>query len=193
MCTTSGLKDSDVSSEILNPYDHNNSRKRSSPAEEDHLEEVSQTLKQITFLNMANSKFTALSWPNALVTMPVMESSKISELGRIFITHLNKSGIIHSTLDSPSFPMKAEITGTYFECSLSFYLRYGLSKYKILLNLVYSYKDNTANKTITEERIAQFLTDKIIMHEENSQSLVQMACLQLQGIQCYINGLHLEI
>lgn len=151
--------------------------------------------KTIKFTGNNANEIIDLPWPDVIIADNIEPSSKISELGRIFIHYLNDIGVIKADLKSPSFDEKTTYVGIEYMCSLKFLIKNDFQRFKVLLNLTYgvSNKKVFADNIISSEELIDYLKDLIIFRKQVQKQDAKYRNLKLLNISCSINDLELEI
>lgn len=161
-------------------------------APRDDENKISKTIK---FINQTNNENVDIPWPKVKVNEDFEPSSKISELGRIFIHYLNEIGIIKADLQSPSICEKSASRGKQYTCCLKFQINYGFQRFQVILTLKYG----IANKKVflinsfSNDELVDYLKNLIIFKRTDTHQELKFNNLKLLSVSCNINGLELEI
>lgn len=153
-----------------------------------------QITKQVKFVDLNSRENTSIPWPKVDVQGDFQPSSKISEIGRIFISHLNKIGLIHATLNTPTFT-DVFYQGRQYNCSLNFQIKHGYQRFQIKLTMKYGTvrNKNAISAFISNEELVDYLKDMIIFQKTTEDREIKFRMLRLLAINCFINDLELEI
>ncbi|CUM49720.1 uncharacterized protein AC631_03941 [Debaryomyces fabryi] len=162
------------------------------PVAEYDANKISKTVK---FINQTNNENVDIPWPKVKVDEDFEPSSKISELGRIFIHYLNEIGIIKADLQTPSMCEKTAHRGKQYTCCLKFQINYGFQRFQVLLTLKYGIANKKVflNNSISNDELVDYLKNLIVFKKSDTHQELKFNNLKLLSVSCNINGLELEI
>lgn len=166
------------------------SRKQSSPRDDE-----GKITKTVKFINQTSNENVDIPWPKVSLDGDFEPSSKISELGRIFIQYLNEIGIIKADLQTPPLCERTLYKGKHYNCCLKFQIKYGFQRFQVMLTLKYgiSNKKVFSNNSLSNDDLVDYLKNLIIFQKNDPSQEIKFKNLKLLAVGCNINGLELEI
>lgn len=156
--------------------------------------EPASVSKKIDFFFESGGNPASISWPDAQLPDEVIPLSLLSELGSLFIYHLNAVGILKSRAEDSTFvPLIDHCFPKVYHSSMTFQVSYRHQIFKISLDIDFGFESSDADSIGETEEFADYLKDLIVLRKQPFYLGKKFENLEIIAIRCFLNDLELDI
>lgn len=150
--------------------------------------------KKIDFFFEEGGNPASMSWPASYLPDHIVPLSIISELGNLFICHLNEVGLLKtSTEDSLFEPLTNHCFSDVYHSFMAFQVSYHHQVFRISLDMDFGFDSSTTDDLLETKEFVDYLKDLIILRRRPSGLDKRFENLKIIAVKCFLNDLELDI